>query len=146
MSPKRVFRGHPDRLDQVYRVAPAGSLHDDELGLFLQEARKILPDQHFRLMEKLAHMPPARRLAVNLKSLADIMAEREVTDVAQDGLTEKERGALIELHRRGATPRVRQIASALLAVEERSDFVGYMGRCFKDLVTRKGGYIQNGRH
>ncbi len=98
----------------------------------------------FKLMERLSRLPPARRLAVNMKAMLDRMAQAEVCDVFRDGLDEKEQTALIELQVKDASPRMKEIAHGLLCIDERSAFVQSMGSMFKNLVTRKGGYIQNG--
>ncbi len=143
MSPRRVFRGHPDRPHEIYRVTLTGDIQEDELTIFVQETKKALPEGSFRLFERLAKLPPARRLAVNLKCLLDLMAKREVTNILRDGLTDQERNALIDLQVKNMTPRIREIGHGLLCIDERFEFVELLGLRFKDLVTKKGGFISH---
>ncbi len=112
--------------------------------IFLQETKKVLSGNSYHLFERLAKLPPARRLAVNLKCLLDIMAKRGMTDIMREGLTNPERDALIDLQIKNTTPRIREIGHGLLCIDERFEFAGLMGPHFKNLVTKKGGFIHDG--
>lgn len=144
MSPRRVFKGKPDWPDQLYSVARTGDIQEDELTVFLQETEKILSTASYRLFERLGYMPPSRRLSINLKSLLDLLGNKEITDVLREGLTKQERDALIELQIKDALPRMKEIAHALLCVDERVGFLRNMGPMYKSLITKRGGYIRNG--
>lgn len=144
MSPKRVFRGNPDRPTQIYRVILTHDIQEDELAIFLQETQKVLPKSSYHLFERLVKLPPARRLAVSLKCLLDIMAKRTVSDTMREGLTDSERDALIDLQVKNMTPRIREIGHGLLCIDERFEFIEVMGPHFTKLVTKKGGFIHDG--
>lgn len=145
MSPRRVFKGHPDRPQRIAPVVQAETIDDGELTLLIQESRKRLSKSSCKLIERLCRMPPAIRLSVNLKVLLEIIGRKNVQDVLRDGLAPHEKDTLIEMQVRDMTPRARELAHALLCIDERVAFVGSMGPAFKDLTTRKGGYIQNGQ-
>ena len=143
MSPRRVFKGHPNRPRQIYRITLTGDIQEDELTIFLQEAKKALSNGPFKLFERLARLPPARRLAVNLKSMLDLAAKQDISDVLREGLDKQEQHALTELQVKNLTPRLREIGHGLLCIDERFEFIELMGTRFRELVTKKGGFIND---
>jgi hypothetical protein len=137
---RRVFKGHPDELRETHRVTYE-EIHEDELAIFIKAAAGLISKQSFGLFDRLSKLPPARRLSVNLKTLLDLMASKDVVEVLRDGLTQQERAALIELHTNEATPKMMEIAHALLCIDERDEFICSAGQTFKDLLTKHGGFL-----
>lgn len=78
-----------------------------------------LPAASTRLLRNLCTMPPAARLARNLKTLLTLLAKQPVRDIMRDGLTEEERYLLLDLEHGGATSQLRAVAQGLLHIQER---------------------------
>lgn len=94
---------------------------DEELSDFFDELRRLgIHDRTVNLLRSRADMPPPIRLAVNLKSLIDVYAQKlEVNSVVQDGLSEVEESALYELALKDADSTTSTIAQSLLHIQER---------------------------
>lgn len=95
-----------------------------------------------RLFAGLSLLPPAMRLSLNLSKLADIMAERNVSDVLEEGLLQDEWNALLELDVQGLTQEARTTARALLNVKERWIMAKTLSGLFKSCRDTEGGFLQ----
>lgn len=71
------------------------------------------------LFAHLSVIQPNFRLALNLKKALNILADRRVSDVLKDGLTDMETDALIEIDRKHFSEESRTTTRALLNVKER---------------------------
>jgi len=138
---RRVFKGHPYAPTDIYEVTHQGDIDEGELIVFLKEAKAKLPAQIYGMLERLAKLSPARRLAVNLKTLIGLMGEKEVTDVFRFGITPQERAALAALQVGRFSPRIKEIGHSLLGIQERAQLINALGSKFKVLVTKAGGFV-----
>jgi hypothetical protein len=78
-----------------------------------------------------ASMPPARRLAVNLKAMLNVLADKNVQSVIPDGLTGEELEALIWLQTRNIGSDMRETAQGLLNVYERYQLLASLSLPFR---------------
>jgi len=140
---RRTFRGHPYAPTEIYGVTHTGDIDEGELIVFLKETKAKLPTPLYGMLERLAKLSPARRLAVNLKILLGLMGEKEVTDVFRFGVTTQERAALAALQVGKFSPRVKEIGHSLLGIQERARLIGALGGHFKVLVTKAGGFVND---
>jgi len=138
---RRVFKGDPDAPTEIYEVTHTGEIAEDELIVFLKETKAKMPQPLYGVLERLATLPPSRRLAVNLKVLVGLMGEQEVTDVFRFGVTRQERAVLAALQVGKYSPRMKEIGHQLLGIKERARLVGVLGTRFRELVTKVGGYV-----
>ena len=80
-------------------------------------------------------MPPAERLKRNLKVALDIICGKTIGTMLRDGVTEKERAALIAIERAQAPVPIRWFAHALLNIEERYQLSLAWEPAFRSLRT-----------
>ena len=90
----------------------------------------------YGMMKRYAQMPPAYRLAVSLKTVIGLMADKDVTDVMSGGLTKDERGTLSEIDGSGMSLESRRTAHSLLDIEFRTWQIDAFSRIFRDMGTR----------
>jgi hypothetical protein len=92
--------------------------------------------QHeYQVIKRLAMLPPAIRLIVNLKELMSTMANQTVTSVLVDGLSREAREVLASIDR--CMPlEIRRTAHSLFDIERRMVFLHHYGDLFRDLKTR----------
>ena len=122
------------RLERVDEVAPT----HERLTLLLSETLRLrLSPRCYGILKKMAGMSPDRRLALNLRMVADLMCEVEIKDVLRDGLTPGERAALIEIDTAQTSTVVRQTAHALFDIETRAVYCEIFRSRFRQRRTCK---------
>lgn len=92
---------------------------DDVRALLQELADKRVSEKTALLFANLAVVQPNYRLALNLKKALNILSEKRVNNVLEEGLTEPETEALVELDRRHFSDDARTTSRALLNVKER---------------------------
>ena len=93
--------------------------------------RRLTP-RCYGLIKKLAYIPPAIRLAMNLKTLLGLMCQHDIQSVLTDGLGGDERDVLIEIDASGMSLGSRRTAHALFDIEQRIKLVDGLGGMFRD--------------
>jgi hypothetical protein len=111
-----------------------------KLGREMLEAR--VPEDVRLLFAKLAIMPPAARLAVNLKVLVGRMVRKPIYHVFKDGLSPTEHAALVALDMRGLSLRSRETAHGLLNVHERWCAIKSLRRLFSQALESGGAHLE----
>ena len=111
-----------------------------ELGREMINAR--VPEDARLLLAKLAILPPAARLAVNLRILVSRMVNKPIYNVFRDGLTPSEHAALVELDMRGLTLQSRETAHGLLNVHERWCAIKSLRRLFRQALDSRGAHLE----
>lgn len=82
----------------------------------------------------LMSVAPHRRLSANLHVMLDRMAVTQIKNVLDDGLTDEEKAALLELELRGASDEMLGVAHGLLNVHERWFMLKSVGSKFRAAV------------
>lgn len=109
------------------------------LARLVEELKALnLPPRCYGLLYQYAHMRPADRLALNMKTTLDALAVKDVTDTLSDTLTDAEHAALMAVDASTMSLESRRTAHSLLNVEWRRRAVQHFCRIFKDMRTRKG--------
>lgn len=103
----------------------------------LREAGDRLPADTFKLFQQLCQMPPAARLSRNLKLVLSVLAKQAITDIMQEGLTEVERLALLDLEHLGAPSDLRAVAQGLLNINERAQLVAMTQEMYREERARR---------
>jgi hypothetical protein len=92
---------------------------EDIRGLLTELSTINMSESTASLFANLSVVQPNFRLALNLKKALNILADRRVSDVLKDGLTDRETDALMEIDRKHLSEESRTTARALLNVKER---------------------------
>lgn len=92
---------------------------EDIRSLLRELGDRGVSDKTSALFANLAVIQPNFRMALNLKKALNIVAEKKVFDVLDDGLMDTEAEALIELDRKHFSDEARATARSLLNVKER---------------------------
>lgn len=126
----------PDR--QWSRSCPS----EAELTEFFEELskRKVSPET-FDVMRSLASCRPDIRLAINLKVFLKLTITGEVTNILNEGLTRRERAALIELDMGNFSIPMREIAHGLLNVHERWMLLKSLSAAFRQAKRCPKDYL-----
>ena len=115
------------------------STTNDRLEKLLGEVvEKQLPRAVYEYLKRLACMPPAVRLAVNLKDTISLMSDQDVTNPLVDGLPSDVREVLIAVDSASISLESRRTAHSLFNVEARVKVIETMSGYFRDTRTRKG--------
>lgn len=93
----------------------------EDIRSLLEEARdRRVNGSSLQMLVTLALIEPQYRLALNLKKVIGILAERKMSaDIMLDGLTDSEKNMLVDLDRCHLSPAARCAARCLLNVKER---------------------------
>lgn len=104
------------------------------------ETREIseITKEFFRM---LASLPPEQRLAINLKTLLSLNAIRPVENILVDGLSERERKALVELDSSGVPIRIREIGHGLVNLHEKWKTMRSLGKSFREARAARGQFV-----
>lgn len=98
--------------------------------------RKLSP-RCYGLVKRFSHLEPAVRLSVNLKSILDSLAVKEVTNILSDGLSKAERQVLMEIDASDMSLESRRTAHTLFNLDTRRKLADVVVRVFRDTRTRK---------
>jgi hypothetical protein len=90
---------------------------------------------------RLSFQSASNRLECNLHVILACMADHEVEGVLNNGITDDERMALLELEDSGALDSHLAIAHGLLNIHERWLLMKSVSRLFREAVTRDGQYL-----
>lgn len=136
----RATEGLPDVRWFVEHIPPSLELGWRDLQEFMRWVSELDEGaaRHFRHLTELSgHV----RLVKNLTSLMRLLVHHTVREILTDGLTTEENDALRSLERPETEEKYLGIAHALLNIEERCSFLKAFGELFRDLRTRRDGYL-----
>jgi len=126
-----------DRLESIATTEP-------RLEILLVEIVKYgLSQRCHGSIKHLATMPPRHRLAVNLKTCLNLMANKGVDNVLQDGLTPDELDALKEIDSSAMTTESRRTAHSLMDIEARIKLVSTFQGLLNHMQTRKQHMLES---
>lgn len=134
-------RGVPAPLNAY--VAPAVTVEDLDFLMCELKKYRVTP-RCYGMLRHLAGMPPAARLAANLRSVLAIMAKKEVANLLVDGFTDDERAVLLEADTHLPEKAARITAYALFDVEERGKLADVLEAAFRSARTKKRGALEEG--
>ena len=110
----------------------------DKLKLLVKEmGLRGLNKVYVNLITRLATLPPAVRLSVNIKIITDVLANRDITNVLADGLVKTEREALKAIDGSGMSTELRRTAHSLLDMDTRMRLVTGLHKLFRNKRTRR---------
>ena len=120
-----------DRLERIATTEPRLEI------LLIEMTRHGRSKRCYESIKRLAAMPPALRLAINLKTCLQLLADKGVENVLRDGLTRDELETLKEIDSSGITTESRRTAHSLMDIEARIQLVTVFKGMFRDMRTRK---------
>jgi len=138
----KLSKGFESKKPDLSEAPPIGKLNSiattiPRLEKLLAEILKFgLSPRAYGMIKRYAQMPPTYRLAVSMKTVIGLMADKDVADVMSEGLTKDERGTLVEIDGSGMSLESRRTAHSLLDIEYRTRLVDTFGRIFRDTRTR----------
>lgn len=107
------------------------------LELLLAEIlRHRLSPRCYGVIKNLAQMPPAVRLALNIKTVVNQLSQFNVSDVLSTGITRKEREVLEEIDASSISSEARRTAHSLMSIDVRANVISSLRGVFKDMRTR----------
>jgi hypothetical protein len=131
----------PVALDTLDPIATTVERLEMLLGEILQH--KQLSPRCYGMMKHLAHMPPAVRLATNLKTVLDVLMTKEVSNMLQDALTRDEREVLMAIDASSMSLESRRTAHSLLNVDTRVREMTALHKLFRDMGTRRSHVLED---
>jgi hypothetical protein len=133
----RLRRPDPPDYQSPRWTAPRVELNAESCGALLEFLREHNETGLRRLFQGLAGMRPEYRLTRNLGALLRCMAQADVSDVLQNGLSVLENGALMTLEQLGASLEVLGVAHTLLDIRARQMLVGSVGDQFLQAKSQR---------
>jgi len=98
--------------------------------------RKRISDKTHRLLTSLGRQQPARRLARNLSTVLQRLADGATGSVIPEGITDRELKALVELQRVNVSWEMRAVAQGLLNLHERQQLLQSASVMFREERAR----------
>ncbi len=126
-------------------VAPPVELSESNILELLRYVQRKNDVATLRILQGLASLRPEYRMARNISSLVRCMAQRNVVDALQSGLSDNEVGVLANLEHWGAPIGMLGVAHALMNVRERQDWVVATGDMFAKARFARGQVVDVAR-
>ena len=124
-------------IPDLCRLDPAGTT-PDKLETLLTEILRIPKAQStYKPIRRLCNMPPTVRMAVNIKTVFDIMCSGTIVDTLRAVLTDDEYQILCTIDQSGMSLESRRIAHTLMDINARIKAVQVFGPQMRHYSTQK---------
>jgi len=129
---------------RVHSITNPTKVQMTELFKFMQERCDPLKEASTEMFLSLMSMSPCKRLAANLHFTLERMTTTHIRNVLEDGLSEKEKSALLELELHSAPDELLSVAHGLLNVHERWFLMKSIGSKFRSAAEKSAEFLQTG--
>jgi len=110
---------------------------DDRLTELLGAIHGKVSPKTYGVLLRLAKMPPAVRLTVNIKTVLDLLVGNNIEDILREGLTQDEFETLVEIDRLGVSPSAKETAHSLMDIDDRLAAVNALNATYRDRRTKR---------
>ena len=110
---------------------------DDRLTELLGAIHGKVSPKTYGVLLRLAKMPPAVRLTVNIKTLLDLLVGTHIENVLREGLMQDEFEALVEIDRLGISTSAKETAHSLMDIDDRLAAVNALNATYRDRRTKR---------